>query len=360
MPRGRAPFRLALGIREFVLILSVVLLGSCASSSDPGSSEVPELVYFEGSPGDPGFTRIVLVRADGTGRGVLLAEPPADVLNLEDGQFTPEGDALLFFRYRFLAPAPPEWGWWLLPLDGGPPQPFATPNGAFFPRFAPSGNLVAWRMQSGGLGVAPRGSATLLPVTPDTMQAWDFDWSPDGTRLVVALQTDQQRYPDLFLVNLAGGEPVGLGTDGSSEETRPLWSPNGALIAYVRYDSVDCMSNCGLWVAAPDGTGSRLVRGGEISEHVWMSDSRHLLVKDATLPGQVRRGLLDVSTGDFSELDLSGDLVEWPVSPDERYLLLTALSSSNRQAVFVSSIDGGERRQIHPDSLVGSNPAWRP
>ena len=125
----------------------VSALMACGSSSGPGSSDAPELAYFEGDVPGVTFNRIVLVRADGAGRRALWEEAAGNLL-YQFPQFTPEGDALLYHRDAHRPPAAPESGWWLLPLDGGEPQPFAAPVGAS-PRFAPAGNLVAWTGNNG-------------------------------------------------------------------------------------------------------------------------------------------------------------------------------------------------------------------
>lgn len=357
---GRATFALqTTGTRVLALAIGAVLLGSCGSSSGPGSSDLPELAYVEGSIPGVAMHRIVLVRADGTGRRVLWEEPPGGDLNYLLLQFTPDGDTLLYHREANRPPAP-QSGWWLVPLDGGQPRPFAAPVEASPLRFAPAGNLMAWGTSNGDLSVAPRGSTALVRVIPDTMRWNGFDWSPDGTRMVVALQSDQQTDLNLFLVNAFGGEPVPLVTTRDSWDSKPRWAPDGALIAYVREDFTDCGTNCGLWVIAQDGSGSRRALPGGIVDHVWTSDSRQILVTRRPPAGPDERGLLDVSTGDFRPLDLFGPMVERPISSDDRYLLFTARSSINEPAVAVSAIDGSERRQVHPDSVFGLRPVWRP
>lgn len=348
--------------RCLVMALAISMVTSCGSSSDAGSSDVPELAYFEGAAGGQVLNRIVLVRADGGGRRVLWEDPAGNVL-YQSPQFTPSGDALLYYREADLPPTSPESGWWLVPADGGTPQPFAAPVGAT-PRFAPMGNLVAWA-NSDGLGVAPRGSATTVRVIPDTMKLAGFDWSPDGSRLVVSLYSDLQTDQNLFLVSAAGGDLIPLVSNPGaavSWEFKPMWSPDGGLIAYVRDAPSSCADNCGLWITAPDGSGNRRLSSGSHFDQpiAWMANGREILIVRQSQGLPVVRGLLDIQTGEFRELEVAGSFVEHPLSADGQFLLLAALSPINEPAVVVTDTDGSGRKQVHSDTLAGMLPVWRP
>ena len=103
-------------------------------------------------------------------------------------------------------------------------------------------------------------------VTQLTSGAWDvggFDWSPDGTRLVVAGNaepgSDLQREVNLYLVDLDGvrrrlGGGFYLGT--------PTWSPRGDLIAFVAPNGLDAGLIERLWVVPLTGGGPRCLTLG--------------------------------------------------------------------------------------------------
>ena len=360
MRKVRSGSRIA--AQSLALALVSALTVACGNSSDPGSSDLPELAYFEGAAGAPVLNRIVLVRADGEGRRVLWEDPAGNVL-YQSPQFTPNGDALLYYREANLPPAPPESGWWIVPVDGGQPQPFIAPVGAR-PRFAPVGNLVAWA-GSDWLGIAPRGSSTVVRIIPDTMRLAGFDWSPDGTRIVVSLYSDLQPDQNLFLVSPSGGDLVPLAPSDpsiTSWEFKPMWSPDGSLIAYVKDAPSLETDGGGLWVTAPDGSGNRRLSTGLNSDLpvAWMTGGREILVvrQSQGLPNV--RGLLDVETGEFRELDVPGSLVERPLSSDGQFLLLASRSPINEPAVVVTDADGGGRKQMHSDAFMGMLPVWRP
>src|SRR6266566_4471810 len=92
-----------------------------------------------------------------------------------------------------------------------------------------------------------------------TSGAWDvtdFDWSPDGTRLVVAGNaepgSDLQRELNLYLVDL-GGTRVRLG--GGFYLSSPIWSPKGDQIAFIAPNGLDAGLLERLWVVPLSGAG---------------------------------------------------------------------------------------------------------
>lgn len=73
-------------------------------------------------------------------------------------------------------------------------------------------------------------------ITETDISVWDFDWSPEGDKLVISA-TDEPRTDDsymlkkLYLVPSEGGEPAILcETEGKLSE--PQWSPDGIHIAF--------------------------------------------------------------------------------------------------------------------------------
>ncbi|HEY1421014.1 MAG TPA: prolyl oligopeptidase family serine peptidase, partial [Candidatus Dormibacteraeota bacterium] len=98
-------------------------------------------------------------------------------------------------------------------------------------------------------------------VTKLTSGAWDvtgFDWSPDGTRLVVAGNADPgadlKRELNLYLVDL-GGNRQHLG--GGFYLSSPIWSPRGDQIAFIAPNGLDAGLLERLWVVPLTGAGPR-------------------------------------------------------------------------------------------------------
>src|SRR5690242_12257116 len=105
---------------------------------------------------------------------------------------------------------------------------FAGPRGATVARLSPNGLELAYVSPSGRdvlvarLGGGSRRVLHLPSATPERP-----DWSPDGSRLVVA------RGPHLYLARADGGAAQVLTPRVRSDATyaAPAWSPKGDLIA---------------------------------------------------------------------------------------------------------------------------------
>ena len=182
--------------------------------------------------------------------------------------------------------------------------------------------------------------------------------SPNGQRCAVEIRNDQTGTIDIWLGDLARGVTSRL-TSGSGISDSPVWSPDGARIAFTS-------NRTGKWwiyeVSAGesgqptamlateddksptdwslDGTTLVFNASGPDTSFVW--DIRALTVSDRSVRALVRSG--------FSEL--SGR-----ISPDGRWLAFTS-NETGREEIYVQELAGGERRlRISPSG--GAQPVWR-
>ena len=100
--------------------------------------------------------------------------------------------------------------------------------------------------------------------------------SPDGRRAVYTRRTvEGNRYrTDLWLVGLDGGRPSRL-TSGRSNDTAPVWSPDGASVAFVS----DRGERTALHVIRADGGEAERVcsaPSGGVSEPAWSPDGEQI------------------------------------------------------------------------------------
>jgi len=102
------------------------------------------------------------------------------------------------------------------------------------------------------------GGGDVKQLTDGPWDVTDFDWSPDGTRLVVAgnaeLGADLQRELNLYLVDL-DANLVRLG--GGFYLSSPIWSPRGDMIAFIAPNGLDVGLLERLWVVPLAGGGPR-------------------------------------------------------------------------------------------------------
>ena len=113
------------------------------------------------------------------------------------------------------------------------------------------------------LFVVPAGGGEATQLTSGAWDVSAFDWSPDGTKLVVSGNaepgSDLQRGLNLYLVDLAGNrEKLTGGFDLSS----PTWSPRGDLIAFVAPNGLDAGLIDRLWVVPAAGGSPRCLTIG--------------------------------------------------------------------------------------------------
>ncbi len=164
--------------------------------------------------------------------------------------------------------------------------------------------------------------AVPLTTLPGTVRSPSF--SPEGTHVAFTWTGPKQNNPDVYVQQIGSGGPLQLTTDPANDYS-PAWSPDGRNIAFLR-------------------------QAGQ---------TRHELRLIPPLGGPERK-LTEIEPRGF----LRPVTLAW--CPDSRCIVLTDASSPDRQqsdALFVVSIDSGERRQLtSPQSpmLADSNPAIAP
>ncbi len=114
-------------------------------------------------------------------------------------------------------------------------------------------------------------------------QITDFDLSPDGERIVYALQwidrQEEKRYTNLWLVNSSGRIEPHRFTVGEQSDGHPRWSPDGAQIAFLsnRHDE----RNPQIFLIPAAGGEARQLTSlkGIIHTFRWSPDGKRLLVE---------------------------------------------------------------------------------
>jgi dipeptidyl aminopeptidase/acylaminoacyl peptidase len=179
-----------------------------------------------------------------------------------------------------------------------PVRDFAwSPDGARIAFVATVTERGAARPQIHVLDVAA-GTARQLTRLERTIivSAWDADanlsWSPDGTRIAFSAKPtpkfDDDYESDIYEVAVHSGDVRAL-VQRPGMDMRPVWSPDGALIAFrSSYGEVDRFADHGISLVSPEGGTPRDVgkafAGGFLDgpyQYAWSADSRTLLFTGA-------------------------------------------------------------------------------
>jgi dipeptidyl aminopeptidase/acylaminoacyl peptidase len=168
------------------------------------------------------------------------------------------------------------------------------------PKFSPDGKRLAYLSdadETQQLWVARVGGGGKRAITSGDVGVSEFDWAPDGTKLVIVkndprvrktdktpwvitgsqIQRDGQGFDDgrhthLWIVEASGGTPKPL-TSGAYDDATPRWSPKGDLIAFVSNRNFDpeASDDTDIWlVSAKGGMPRKLAANpGPDTDPVW-------------------------------------------------------------------------------------------
>jgi len=196
------------------------------------------------------------------------------------------------------------------------------------------------------------GTATAARVEPRFFS--DPRLSPDGTRLAVHLQEDEN---DIWVADLARGSLMRLSTDKGEDET-PAWSPDGRFVAWT-----------GTRASVPRGIFKRAADASGGEELLWTTDA-HLHVNDWSPDGTTL--LLEIQNpetrADLYRLRLGASPTpeafvktrfqehSGRISPSGRHVAYVS-DESGREEVYVQSFpEPGGKLQVSTSG--GQQPLW--
>lgn len=205
--------------------------------------------------------------------------------------------------------------------------------------------------------------AVLTPLTTYPGSESDPIFSPDGNQLAFRWNGTTAENDDIYVITIGASEPLRL-TNDSRLDTRPSWSPDGRLIAFLRHahgtEEVD------LLLVSPTGgreqTLTRIrspVRKGRVEATIaWAPDGDSLIVPDRTEDDEPA-GLVsfEVSSGVQRRLTRPpagslGDLHPVYSSDGSTVAFIRQASCCEYQVMLVPAA-GGDAREIARRSYIG-------
>ena len=210
---------------------------------------------------------------------------------------------------------------------------------------------------------------TARPITSDPGLERDPDISPDGKAVAYVSMAPHLR-TRIQIRMIDGGEPQSL-TTAAANEWSPVWSPDGARLAFLRGDPADAAT---VFTISRLGGEERKIadvrpfpwRRANLIGHLlaWAPDGRHVIVPDRPAGDASQLFLIDTQTGARQVLTspASAEIdVEPSISSDGRLLLFNRVRAEFQSDVFVQRL-GAEYQAGRPSSQVAINGAleWHP
>jgi TolB protein len=268
-------------------------------------------------------------------------------------------------------------------LDPGPGPPGRLTEGPDWdggPAWSPDGTRIAFhtdrdateadRFENHNIYVMDADGTNTVQVTDHAAGEFFPDWSPDGTHLIFARQTEDAFSRHLVIVDLATGEEQQL-TDPTSDADFPAWSPDGTKIAFSGRTSGDCTwegtdCNTAIFTINTDGTGTTQLTDapGIDSFPDWSPDGREIAFQ--TTRSDPTSGRWDIFVMSFDGMEVFpltdyhgvDQFPSW--SPDGAMVLFQSDRSGTPHLYTMRGTDGSELTLIAPSTPRSSFPDWSP
>ena len=206
---------------------------------------------------------------------------------------------------------------------------------------ARTGEAHVYVMNADGTGTTQLTSGTTSETHPT--------WSSDGASIAFA------RAGDIYVMNADGSNPRRV-SDINAQESDPAWSPDGRWIAYIKRTPGTPVQN--LWVMHPDGSGRRALtkQSGRAFTPSWSPDSMRIVfsmnrdeeVYELFTVGVDGKGLRSVAP-------TAGDNFEPSWSPDG-----SRIAYQEDGAIFTVTLGGGDVERLTNQADNDSSPTWNP
>jgi Tol biopolymer transport system component len=256
---------------------------------------------------------------------------------------------------------------WVVAPDGSGLARLSAPyrrtrRADYRPEWSPDGTLIAFKAylerdaRSGGGAyhlyvMNADGSGVRNLTRRHFRESGDFDWAPDGERLVVDVWNERVDKHRLYVIRVDGGPPRRL-TRGN--DIAPRWSPDGSTIAFKRFGG----GGEQLYGVGADGTGLRRL-AARARGAAWSPDGSRMAYVSSIRPSTIH--LLDPASGARTRLATQpGEAGELVWSPDGSAIAYMVYRRASGWDVHVVETDGGRGRRLTGGRGDEVFPVWSP
>jgi TolB protein len=323
--------------------VTAALLTGCGGAPKPD----PRLIVFARAPATNVFSDLYLLQTDGSLRRLTHG-------GIDSGPvWSPDGRQLAFERAARHRPS----SLYVANADGSGERLLPdSVSGSI--DWSPDGRRLLY-VDDGRIYVTDEDwTGRTLLLDPSPRRAADARWSPDAKRIVFALGGD--RSGDVWVMDPDGGNrrrvtrlPAAAGFPDS-----PIWSPDGARIAFLLPGS--------LHVIDADGSGDRVLTrfpaGIFPSTPAWSPDGESIAYARLKLGrAQHRSGLYVVEVDDGTVRRLTREIDSSPSwSPDGRQIVFARLTGFHISEITLMDRDGSNQVGLTTGGWSDTSPAWRP
>jgi dipeptidyl aminopeptidase/acylaminoacyl peptidase len=216
------------------------------------------------------------------------------------------------------------------------------------------------------LYVADVKSGDATCVSPDGLQVWEFCWAPSGREFAVVasdLPFEQSWYTCRLARIGVDRRPAKTLHQSKRQVSRPAWSPDGRLVAFLSSNWSDRgVIGGGAFVVSADGGQARELSAGHVASYSWLEwtpDSKRL-VSAAYERGGMALTELEVASGKPTPLwrgDVAFTEANWPQFSRDRagdIAVVREDSDSPRDVWLARRQPGGmewtQLTQLHPQA----------
>ena len=322
-----------------VAALASVLVAACFGSDGTGG----QAVYSSNEDGMPGVYLVDTESGDATRLTSSAGYDSGPV-------WSPDRSLIAFISDRTGSPT-----LWVMSADGvGEELPFPNLESVTDFRWAPDSTRLAILLgddAGGRIVIGDLETGVTEPLTLDGEAVSLGGWSPDGEWVVYAL-SDEDR-AGLYKQNPRGVQEIRI-TYG--QDTNPMWSPKGDLIAFNRPGDEEF----DIYVVSPDGEDERVLyyTDGSETSFEWSPDGRRLVfVSDQD--GNREIYLMDAD-GEDQPVRLTRNRVEddqphW--SKDGKHILFTSDNDGDFD-LYTMYRDGTGHRRITSSDVDEVHSDW--